>query len=284
MTHLDSNKNTGQSVTLTPSEKQTQNLTISANPSKPPGESLLKGESELGAAEIKSSDQKTKSTVSNYATVIIPQVQVHLNGTTLPINVASECNTGGNMNPSHSSSTSSPHTPTGSPDKQSSPQHSMSDKDTTGQRLIPDRDISTDTKPPSPVPDGYHTPTFPLASYYYSLLNVPHVPYTGYTAITIPAIQPPLPEKKRFSSAVVSPNGHTALLQAPSCPSPIHHVTFAPVVGEQRMESVQQSHTEETETRVNSRFVQDSSKYWYKPGISRDQGEDFRTEKRSINV
>ncbi|XP_038130804.1 tensin-2-like isoform X1 [Cyprinodon tularosa] len=271
VTHLDSNKNTGQSVTLTPSEKQTQNLTISANPSKPPGESLLKGESELGAAEIKSSDQKTKSTVSNYATVIIPQVQVQLNGTTLPINVASECNTGGNMNPSRSSSTSSPHTPTGSPDKQSSPQHSMSDKDTTGQRLIPDRDISTDTKPPSPVPDGYHTPTFPLASYYYSLLNVPHVPYTGYTAVTIPTIQPPLPEKKRFSSAVVSPNGHTGLLQAPSCPSPIHHVTFAPVVGEHRMESAQQSHTEETETRVNSRFVQDSSKYWYKPGISRDQ-------------
>ncbi|MEQ2160632.1 hypothetical protein GOODEAATRI_001400, partial [Goodea atripinnis] len=153
----------------------------------------------------------------------------------------------------------------------SSPKHSITAKDTAGQRLTPDRDISTDTKPPSPVPDGYHTPTFPLASYYYSLLNVPHVPYTGYTAVTIPTIQPPLPEKKRFSST--SPNGNIALLQASSCPSPMHHVTFSPAVGEQRRESAQHSYTEEAEARVNSKFVQDSSKYWYKPGISRDQGD-----------
>uniref|UniRef100_A0A3B3UPX1 Tensin-2-like n=1 Tax=Poecilia latipinna TaxID=48699 RepID=A0A3B3UPX1_9TELE len=125
--------------------------------------------------------------------------------------------------------------------------------DKAGRRLIPDQDISADTKPPSPVPDGYHTPTFPLASYYYSLLN------------------PPLPEKKRFSSTAVSPNGHIALLHTSSCPSPVHHVTFSPAAGDQRRESAQHSYAEEAETRVNSKFVQDSSKYWYKPGISRDQ-------------
>ncbi|XP_047202234.1 tensin-2-like isoform X2 [Girardinichthys multiradiatus] len=272
VTHLESNTNTGKPVTPLPLEGQS--LTISANPIKTSSESFLKGANEPGATEVKgSSDGKTKSNISKYTTVIIPPVQFQLNGTALPINVPSDCNKGVNMNPSvslsSSPSTPSPHPPIGSPDKHSSPKHSITAKDTAGQRLTPDRDISTDTKPPSPVPDGYHTPTFPLASYYYSLLNVPHVPYTGYTAVTIPTIQPPLPEKKRFSST--SPNGNNALHQASLCPSLMHHVTFSPAVGEQRRESAQHSYTEEAEARVNSKFVQDSSKYWYKPGISRDQ-------------
>uniref|UniRef100_A0A146W9P1 Tensin n=1 Tax=Fundulus heteroclitus TaxID=8078 RepID=A0A146W9P1_FUNHE len=260
VTHLESNTNTGKSLTpLAPEEKN-----LSVNPTKQSTESFLKSDIELGAAEVRgSSDEKTKSNLSNYATVIIPPVQVQLNGAALPINATSDCNNGVNTNPcispSSSPSTPSPHSPIGSPDKQPSPQHSISAKDTA------------DVKPPSPVPDGYHTPTFPLASYYYSLLNVPRVPYTGYTAVTIPAIQPPLPEKKRFSSTVVSPNGHIALLQTSSCPSQMHHVTFSPAVGEKRRESAQPGYTEEAEIRVNSKFVQDSSKYWYKPGISRDQ-------------
>ncbi|MED6263846.1 hypothetical protein CHARACLAT_008827 [Characodon lateralis] len=201
---------------------------------------------------------------------------VHCQSSTTGVDSDHDYTVIGSSSPTHtedslssSPSTPSPHHPIGSPDKPSSPKHSITAKDTAGQRLTPDTDISTDTKPPSPVPDGYHTPTFPLASYYYSLLNVPHVPYTGYTAVTIPTIQPPLPEKKRFSST--SPNGNIALLQASSCPSPMHHVTFSPAVGEQRRESAQHSYTEEAEARVNSKFVQDSSKYWYKPGISRDQ-------------
>ena len=44
-------------------------------------------------------------------------------------------------------------------------------------------------------------------------------------------------------------------------------------VGEQRRGSAQSSSKEEADIRVNAKFVQDSSKYWYKPGISRDQGE-----------
>lgn len=169
----------------------------------------------------------------------------------------------------------SPNSLNGSPDLQSSPQNSTSAADTAGQRLTLDRDGSADTKPPSPVPDGYHTPNFPLASYYYSLLNVPHVPYTGYTAVTIPPVQPPLPEKKRFSSTAASLNGHNALLRVSSAPSPMHHVTFSPAVSEQKRGSTKHSCSEEVGIKVNSKFVQDSSKYWYKPGITRDQGESL---------
>uniref|UniRef100_A0A3P9DPT9 Tensin-2 n=1 Tax=Maylandia zebra TaxID=106582 RepID=A0A3P9DPT9_9CICH len=151
------------------------------------------------------------------------------------------------------------------------PVNPVQTSDTAGQSLTPDRNSSADTKPPSPVPDGYHTPNFPSASYYYSLLNVPHVPYTGYTAVTIPTIQPPLPEKKRFSTTAGSLNGHNSLIRASSAPSPTHHVTFSPAVGEQRRGSAQHSCREEPDIRVNAKFVQDSSKYWYKPGITRDQ-------------
>ncbi|TKS70863.1 Tensin-2 [Collichthys lucidus] len=201
-------------------------------------------------------------------------VQVQLNGSALPCDTPSDSSRGASMNasasPSSSPSTTSPNSPIGSPDLQCSPQRSTSATDSVGQRLTPDRDSLVDTKPPSPVPDGYNTPTFPLASYYYPLLNVPHVPYSGYTAVTIPAIQPPLPEKKRLSSTPGSQNGHNSLLRASSAPSPTHHVTFSPSVGEQRRGSTQNSR-EEADIRVNATFVQDSSKYWYKPGISRDQ-------------
>uniref|UniRef100_A0A671XAU2 Tensin-2-like n=1 Tax=Sparus aurata TaxID=8175 RepID=A0A671XAU2_SPAAU len=205
-----------------------------------------------GSAEV-SNQLKT----SSYATVIITPVQVQLNGSALPSDTQSDSGRSASMNPSvslsSSPSTTSPNSPVGSPDIQSSPQRSTS---AMGQRLTPDRDSSADTKPPSPVPDGYHTPTFPLASYYYPLLNVPH---------------PPLPEKKRLSNTPGSLNGHNSLLRVTSAPSPTHHVSFSPSAGEQRRGSTQHSSREETDIRVNAKFVQDSSKYWYKPGISRDQ-------------
>ncbi|KAK1902023.1 Tensin-2 [Dissostichus eleginoides] len=182
------------------------------------------------------------SKTSNYATVHITPVQVQLNGSALPSDTHSEGSRGVSMNLSTSLSSSpsntSPNSPIGSPDLYCSPQRSSPSTDAVGQRLTPERDGSTDTKPPSPVPDGYQTPTFPIAPYYYPLLNVPHVPYTGYTAVTIPAIQPPLPEKKRLSAPQGPLNGHNSLLRMTSAPAPAHH---------------------------------DSSKYWYKPGISRDQ-------------
>lgn len=65
-------------------------------------------------------------------------------------------------------------------------------------------------------------------------------------------------------------NGHGSLLRVSSHPLPAHHV---PILGEQRRGSAQvgTSTREEGENRVNAKFVQDSSKFWYKPGISRDQ-------------
>ncbi|XP_028262154.1 tensin-2-like isoform X2 [Parambassis ranga] len=261
--------NTNNSTAITPIPTESQSSTISINPTQLSTESPQGPDGKPEAVKLtKSEDGSKQSHASRYATVIIPQVQVQLNGSALSGDSAISTNPSASL--TSSPSNTSPKSPTGSPDLQSSPQHSTSTVDSPGQRLTPDRDSSADNKPPSPVPDGYHTPTFPLASYYYSLLNVPHVPYTGYTAVTIPAFQPPLPEKKRFSSTAGSLNGHNSLLRASSAPSPTHHVTFSPAVGEQRRGS---SHSckEDADIRVNAKFVQDSSKYWYKPGISRDQ-------------
>lgn len=272
-THQESSSNSSKAVAPIPRDMQTQSSSISISSTQPSGEQSLSPDGKLGAAKIPASPERSKT--SNYATVIITPVQVQLNGSALPSDTPSDSNRAVSMNPSaslsSSPSTTSPNSPIGSPDLQSSPMRSTSATDAAGQRLTPDRDSSADTKPPSPVPDGYHTPTFPLASYYYPLLNVPHVPYTGYTAVTIPAIQPPLPEKKRLSSTPGSLNGHTSLLRVSSAPSPTHHVTFSPSVGEQRRGSSQLSCRDEADIRVNAKFVQDSSKYWYKPGISRDQ-------------
>ncbi|XP_029947966.1 tensin-3-like isoform X3 [Salarias fasciatus] len=277
-THQESETNDSKSIT--PTGTQSSSLTISVSPTETSSgscQSLTPEGKPEATAVLGSLNDSKKSHSSSYATVIITPVQVQLNGSALPSDSPSESNSrGASMNPSASPSSTpstpnSPSTPLGSPELQCSPQRSTSTADIPGQKLTPDRDSSTDTKPPSPVPDGYHTPTFPLSSYYYSLLNVPHVPYTGYTAVTIPAIQPPLPEKKRFSSIAGSPNGHSHLLRVSSAPSPTHHVTFSPAVGDQRRGSAQHPCREDTDIRVNAKFVQDSSKYWYRPGISRDQ-------------
>lgn len=54
-----------------------------------------------------------------------------------------------------------------------------------------------------------------------------------------------------------------------------HHVTFSPSVGELTMPASQGEVGMEGEmgSRVSVKFVQDSSRFWYKPGISREQGE-----------
>lgn len=266
----------GSKITL-PVEEATRNQNSNANSPQASRESLS-ANGKLGGARIAgSADRSNRMQTSNYATVIFTPVQVQLNGSALP-SESPQSDRCAAVIPSASVSsspcTTSPSSPHGSVDLQSSPQRSTSATDIAGQRLTPDKDGSPDTKPPSPVPDGYHTPTFPMASYYYPLLNIPHVPYTGYTAVTIPAIQPPLPEKKRLSATSGAVNGHNSLLRASSAPSPTHHVTFSPSVGEQRWGSTpQHSCKEETGTRVNAKFVQDSSKYWYKPGITRDQGQ-----------
>ncbi|XP_071384977.1 tensin-2-like [Centroberyx affinis] len=283
---LESNTNGNNTVTQIPTETTTH--AQSSNESRDSTQTASEPSQSLSSAAKngQAKEGSNQSETSTQTTVIIPSsiqpitpVQVQLNGSALPGDTQSDNSRGVSLNPSSSlsSTPSSPNSPVGSPELRSSPQSSSLTTDPSGQRLTPDRDSTADTKPPSPVPDGYHTPTFPLASYYYPLLNVPHVPYTGYTAVTIPAIQPPLPEKKRLSSTPGSLNGHNSLLRASSAPSPIspNHVTFSTSVGELpppvRRGSAQTSCREDTDTRVNAKFVQDSSKYWYKPGISRDQ-------------
>lgn len=130
-------------------------------------------------------------------------------------------------------------------------------------------------EPPSPAAEGYSTPTFPVSSCYYPPSITP-APYTGYTAVTIAPPQPPLPEKRRQSGLPGSPNGQGSTLRSPTGvqspqppPSTPHHVTFSPSVGEAAPSAG--SREDASHGRVSVKFVQDSSRFWYKPGISRDQ-------------
>nr|XP_043879443.1 tensin-2-like [Solea senegalensis] len=275
-TQLESCTNSILSTATASTVIQTHTVSLSGNTPQSSSEQNLSMDSKTGAAKnAGNAEGSNQSHASRYAAVIIPPVQMQLNGSALPSDTPSICSRNVTVNSStslnSSPSTTSPNSPVSSPEPQSSPQRSPMATDAAGHRLTPDRDSSADNKPPSPVPDGYNTPTFPLASYYYHLLNVPHVPYTGYTAVTIPAVQPPLPEKKRLSSTAGSQNGHSSLQRVSSAPVPAHHVTFSPPAGQQRRGSAQSNSKDEADIRVNAKFVQDSSKYWYKAGISRDQ-------------
>lgn len=139
---------------------------------------------------------------------------------------------------------------------------------------------NSDLRASSPDPDGYVTPSFPIGSYNYALLTVPHVPYTGYTAINIPASlpQPPLPEKQR-TLAFQNVADCTGVV---SLKSDAKVCTFSgqlPVINEllpaTNLKVALSNEMEEPESRLSSKFVQDSSKYWYKRGISRDQGKSI---------
>ncbi|KAJ8358544.1 hypothetical protein SKAU_G00150690 [Synaphobranchus kaupii] len=104
-------------------------------------------------------------------------------------------------------------------------------------------------KSPSPVSEGHSTPTFPLSPNYY-LLHAPPIPYTGGSPFVHPVAKPP---------------GY----------STPHHVSFCAPMGE-RLPQLGPAERprgpgEEAETRGGARFVQDSSRFWYKPNISRDQ-------------
>ncbi|KAJ8412221.1 hypothetical protein AAFF_G00144880 [Aldrovandia affinis] len=191
--------------------------------------------------------------------------------------------------PAPSSAPSSPQHPPASPERPPSSEPPIPGFITVGQRLGPGhlqpypaiQGTGSNHRSPSPVPEGHSTPTFPLSTNYY-LLNAPPVPYTGYTAVTIPTCspQPPLPEKRHPSAPIGPPvgrgstlrpsSGHPAAL--PPGHSAPHHVTFVPPVGEAAppVGPAKGSHRP-GETRVSAKFVQDSSRFWYKPNISRDQ-------------
>lgn len=119
--------------------------------------------------------------------------------------------------------------------------------------------------------------------------------YSNYSTISIPLPhpQPPLPEKRHPPTQAGSPNDGAAAMRAagghlpPSTTSSSggqhqHHVTFSPTVGEIAPSGGQNdretSIEAENATRVSVKFVQDSSRFWYKPGISREQGGSDRVE------
>ncbi|XP_064155158.1 tensin-2 isoform X4 [Anguilla rostrata] len=173
-----------------------------------------------------------------------------------------------------SSGPSSPQPPAGSPEYWPPSEGPVPGFATLGRKLMLGGD-GCSPKTPSPTAEGYCTPTFPVSGCYYPA-STPPVSYSGYTSVTIPPPQPPLPEKRRQSALPGSPNGRGSTLRTPAgaqYPQPPssapHHVTFSPSVGEAAPPVG--SREETPHSRVSVKFVQDSSRFWYKPGISRDQ-------------
>uniref|UniRef100_A0A672I2P7 Tensin 2a n=1 Tax=Salarias fasciatus TaxID=181472 RepID=A0A672I2P7_SALFA len=103
-------------------------------------------------------------------------------------------------------------------------------------------------------------------------------PHSNYSTISIPLPhpQPPLPEKRHPPNHLGSPgDGARPAPQPAGTVQHQHHVTFSPTVGEIAPPGGQSDEASsleaETATRVSVKFVQDSSRFWYKPGISREQ-------------
>ncbi|KAM4563230.1 tensin-2 isoform 3-T4 [Odontesthes bonariensis] len=107
--------------------------------------------------------------------------------------------------------------------------------------------------------------------------------FSNYSTISIPLPypQPPLPEKRHHPVQSGSSNdgmrpaaGHVPH-STTSTTQHQHHVTFSPTVGEIAPPAGQNDEVApveaETANRVSVKFVQDSSRFWYKPGISREQ-------------
>ncbi|XP_063065306.1 tensin-2 isoform X3 [Engraulis encrasicolus] len=156
--------------------------------------------------------------------------------------------------------------------------------------------ISSSRGSPTSASEGTSTPTFPLSStgcYYQPAESLG--PLSGHpgssnsclaAAGVVAAVpQPPLPEKRRQSGMPGSPNGRLGSLRPAgsgsggSQTSVQHHVTFSPSVGEEvalppAAQNPEAGLSEEelgNRVSVSVKFVQDSSRFWYKPGISREQ-------------
>ncbi|XP_053499072.1 tensin-2 isoform X4 [Ictalurus furcatus] len=158
----------------------------------------------------------------------------------------------------------SPQPPLGSLNGSSSPEPPVPGFATLGRKLMLDTGFTSsgDPDPSCSASDSYLTSTLALSS-------------TTYPPSDSTATQPPLPEKRRQGTLPGSPNGRSGSLRASTSHSPSgqHHVTFSPLVGAVTVSGGQNEGPAEGETgsRVSVKFVQDSSRFWYKPGISREQ-------------
>uniref|UniRef100_A0A8C5EWJ7 Tensin-2-like n=1 Tax=Gouania willdenowi TaxID=441366 RepID=A0A8C5EWJ7_GOUWI len=94
-----------------------------------------------------------------------------------------------------------------------------------------------------------------------------------YSTISIPL--PPLPEKCNAQNSFSPCGGGRQPPLFTGSTQHQHHVTFSPTVGEKTPSVGQNDGVEcvdaENTSRVSVKFVQDSSKFWYKASISREQ-------------
>ncbi|KAM8806687.1 tensin-1 isoform 3-T3 [Eudromia elegans] len=135
------------------------------------------------------------------------------------------------------------------------------------------RQSSAGYQPPS-------TPSFPVSPAYYPGTSTPHSSSPDSAAYRqgSPTPQPALPEKRRMSAGdrasslpnYATVNGKTSspLSSGMSSPSGGSAVTFSHTLPDFSKFSMPDI---SPETRANVKFVQDTSKYWYKPDISREQ-------------
>nr|KAF6454117.1 tensin 2 [Molossus molossus] len=101
-------------------------------------------------------------------------------------------------------------------------------------------------------PQSSPTPAFPSAASY---------------EISSPT-QPPLPEKRHLPGPGQQPGPWGPEQASPPPRGTSHHVTFAPQLPDN---TPQPPEPPMQESQSNVKFVQDTSKFWYKPHLSRDQ-------------
>ncbi|XP_064290954.1 tensin-1 isoform X16 [Passer domesticus] len=124
------------------------------------------------------------------------------------------------------------------------------------------------------------TPSFPVSPAYYPGTSTPHSSSPDSAAYRqgSPTSQPALPEKRRMSAgdrsnslpnyATVNGKVSSPLSSGMSSPSGGSTVAFSHTLPDFSKFSMPDI---SPETRANVKFVQDTSKYWYKPDISREQ-------------
>ncbi|XP_075566184.1 tensin-1 isoform X3 [Pelecanus crispus] len=124
------------------------------------------------------------------------------------------------------------------------------------------------------------TPSFPVSPAYYPGTSTPHSSSPDSAAYRqgSPTPQPALPEKRRMSAgdrsnslpnyATINGKASSPLSSGMSSPSGGSTVAFSHTLPDFSKFSMPDI---SPETRANVKFVQDTSKYWYKPEISREQ-------------
>ncbi|XP_074001371.1 tensin-1 isoform X3 [Numenius arquata] len=124
------------------------------------------------------------------------------------------------------------------------------------------------------------TPSFPVSPAYYPGTSTPHSSSPDSAAYRqgSPTSQPALPEKRRMSAgdrsnslpnyATINGKASSPLSSGMSSPSGGSTVAFSHTLPDFSKFSMPDI---SPETRANVKFVQDTSKYWYKPEISREQ-------------